>query len=62
MASVDEILDALRNAKTEAEIGRVSDKYRADVKALHADPSRHDRYLHIINLKAYRLWQIRNPA
>lgn len=58
--SPDQIKDALRACETAGDVHRVSDQYRDEVKAL----AKTDKALalQISNLKAYRLWQIRNPV
>lgn len=59
---IEAILDELRGAASEEDVARVSDKHRATVRALNADPAQKAGSLHIINLKAYRIWQIRTGA
>ena len=59
---IETILNELRGAASEEDVARVSDKHRAAVRALNADPAQKAQALHIINLKAYRIWQIRTGA
>lgn len=56
------IKDALRACTTEAEVLATANRYRADVRAMAADPTMKEHALIIANLKSYRLWEIRNPA
>lgn len=58
MTDFDTIREALRNATTEEDVAQVADKFREDVKALAKKDKA--RALIIANLKAHRIWSIRN--
>ncbi len=49
------IKNELRACKTRADVEAVSEKYRDEVRALHADPETKVHAIHIVNLKAYIL-------
>ncbi len=45
----------LKECRTRAEVEAVSDKYRDEVRAMHADAATKVYAIHILNLKAYIL-------
>lgn len=57
---VDEIKDALRNCASVLDVEACADKYRAAVKELNV--SDHTAALQIINLKDYRIEQLRKDG
>lgn len=61
MPNSDAIKQALRDCRTPVELERVADTHRDAVRALYADPDTKTMAIQIANLKAYRLWEMRNP-
>lgn len=57
---IAEILDALRAAKTRDQLDQVAEKYREDVQRLYKNPEWRTRAVHIANLKALKLGELKS--
>ncbi len=55
----DHIKQALTACRTPGDIHRVSDQYRAEVQRMHRDPVTRVYAIHVANLKAYLLADMR---